>query len=193
MKRHTLLLSLLLASIGCAVSPDKAELQLAPVPPDVRAWSRQFGGCVRDDARQQRALSALARLRAAQDSRLAIYVLRTERVAAYAWSQGAVFVSCGLLDVMDDDELVAVVAHEMGHLLADGHMEHPSALAGASALLDAESRADQLGCLLLSASDMDPSLMLRMLRKLQAHVAPSVRPHIRARIQALNQTSPQPI
>jgi predicted Zn-dependent protease len=53
-----------------------------------------------------------------------------------------VFLSYGLLDVMNDDVLVAAVVHEMGHLLADGHMDDPDALAGASTLLDAEFRAD---------------------------------------------------
>jgi hypothetical protein len=40
---------------------------------------------------------------------------------------------------------------------------------------------------------MDPSLMLRMLRNLEAPVAPSIRPHTLARIQALNRMSLQDI
>ena len=55
---------------------------------------------------------------------------REPAVTAYGWRGGNLFLTRGLVDVMDDDELAAAVAHELGHLLGDGHVHSMTSLRG---------------------------------------------------------------
>lgn len=43
-------------------------------------------------------------------------VYRTKEVNAFACGDGSIRVYTGLMDMMDDDELLAVIGHEMGHV-----------------------------------------------------------------------------
>jgi predicted Zn-dependent protease len=94
-------------------------------------------------------------------------------VGAWAWSDGRIQVSRALADLLDDDELAAAVAHELGHLLAGGELPgYPAALAGSGEPSEPEERADRLGCTLLVARGIDPAAMVRMLRKIdRTHTA----------------------
>jgi Zn-dependent protease with chaperone function len=88
-------------------------------------------------------------------------------IGAWAWGDGRIQVSRALADLLDDDELAAAVAHELGHLLAGGELPgYPAALAGAGEPSEPEERADRLGCRLLAARGIDPLAMARMLRKI---------------------------
>lgn len=88
-------------------------------------------------------------------------------VGAWSWGDGRIQVSRALADLLDDDELAAAVAHELGHLLAGGELPgYPAALAGAGESPEPEERADRLGCSLLAARGIDPTAMVRMLRKI---------------------------
>lgn len=70
-----------------------------------------------------------------------IHVLNSRSVGAWAWRDGSVIVSAGLVRMMSDDELAAVVAHELGHLRAGG-VAMVSAFDGCGAGGKAETRAD---------------------------------------------------
>jgi len=57
------------------------------------------------------------------------HVLESPGLRAYAWPDGNIFVTRGLMDVASDPELQAAVAHELGHLVIDkgqGHERHLS-------------------------------------------------------------------
>jgi Zn-dependent protease with chaperone function len=90
-----------------------------------------------------------------------------DEVGAWAWPDGRIEVSRVLLDRLDDDELAAALAHELGHLLDRGHLAAaPRALAGDGG--DLEHRADRIGCVLLSSRGVSGEAMIRMLGKLAA-------------------------
>ena len=86
--------------------------------------------------------------------------------SANAWPDGSIFVSTGLMDLLDDDELTAAIAHEMGHLpvSADGR---PAPSLAEGRRLDIEERADAAGFALLRRAHLSPAAMARALRKVE--------------------------
>jgi peptidase M48-like protein len=117
-----------------------------------------------------RAQAALARL-ADAGAGVTVRVLGESDPAAFAWRDGTVFVTRGLVALLSDDELAAALAHELGHLTGRG-----DGLPGPAA----ELLADRIGGEVLRVSGLPPGLMLHMLRKLDPGDA-----HIAARIAAL--------
>jgi hypothetical protein len=93
---------------------------------------------------------------------------------AWAWPGGPVRVSDALVDLVDDDELAAAIAHELGHLQDDGTWSGPRAVLGA----DGEARADELGCRLLASRGIPAAATVSLLEKL----GPSVRGGLSERI-----------
>jgi Zn-dependent protease with chaperone function len=127
-------------------------------------WVRQAGGVV-VDAQQQRVETVVARLVGDDpELRLKIHVLATDAVCAFAWPNGTVYVTRGLVDRADDDVLAAAVAHEIGHLLSDGRVRSVASLKGCDKNADAEGRADAYGVALLRTRHMSTESMARMLR-----------------------------
>ena len=105
-------------------------------------------------------------------------------VKAFVLPDGRRYVSKGLLDRFDDRLLLAVLAHELGHLLADNHHTHAAdayALAEYPGNVAVEMQADMLGCTLLKRQGIDPQVMARMLTQLTEEVSPSQRPAITTR------------
>jgi Zn-dependent protease with chaperone function len=93
-----------------------------------------------------------------------IHLLANRRPAAFAWPDRHIYVTTGLLALLDDDELTAALAHELGHLQArDRHM---AALRGPAAD-DIEARADALGCELLKAGGIRTGVLARALAKVR--------------------------
>lgn len=116
--------------------------------------------CALNDTAQARATAALARLGPAFGARATVSIAATDRPAAYSWDDGRIVVTLGLIDVMTDDELAGVIAHELGHLCLarrGGAARAPFALRGTGS--DVERLADQAGCQLLRASGI-PSAAL---------------------------------
>lgn len=99
---------------------------------------------------------------------LRIHVLDSPDVGAFAWPEGDIVVTAALLDLLSDDELAAAIAHEVGHLLSDGHLRSAAALVGKPSQHDAEAAADELGMRLLTDGGRSASAMARMIRKVQA-------------------------
>jgi hypothetical protein len=90
---------------------------------------------------------------------------------AWAWPGGPILVGDALVDLLDDDELTAAVAHELGHLQADGSWRGPSSALEGADDPDAEARADALGCRLLALRGIPPAASVRLLEKLGAAFA----------------------
>jgi Zn-dependent protease with chaperone function len=129
------------------------------------AWVQQEGGLVAGDA--QARVERVARPLSATCGGLQVMirVLDSTTPCAYGWPDGSIFVTRGLLDLLNDEELAAAVAHELGHLLEDGHLHGPMSLQGDCGKLDDEERADRRGCELLEAAGLPPHAMARSLRK----------------------------
>ena len=89
-----------------------------------------------------------------------------EGFGAWAWPRGPIQVSRDLIDLLDDDELAAVIAHELAHLRDDRHWTGPTASLDGGSDLDVESRADQLGCRILRLGGIEPGAAIRLLDKL---------------------------
>ena len=147
-------------------------------------WVKDMGGTLHD-AHAQRAQAALALL--APPPNVRVRVLDVESVGAYAWPDGQIFVTRGLVDLLTQPELVAAIAHEAGHLMDGGHLRAPRALHGYGSDPDAEVRADAAGASLLRQRGLDARVMSSMLDKVCASPAApaSCRPGLRRRIQAL--------
>jgi hypothetical protein len=94
-----------------------------------------------------------------------LFVLDSDVPGAFAWPDGRIFVSSGLLSLLDDQELTAAVAHELGHLLADRRIDPPVSIRGRphDNALDEECRADTVGVSLLHEIRGNPASMPRML------------------------------
>jgi len=91
---------------------------------------------------------------------------RRSEPGAWAWPKGPIHVSRALVDLADDDELAAALAHELGHLSADGTWHGPLASLEGTTNPDAEARADELGCRLLALRGIPPAAAVRLLEKL---------------------------
>jgi hypothetical protein len=103
---------------------------------------------------------------------LGVSVLDSDDTGAFCWRSGAVFVTRGLVDILDDDELSAAVAHEVGHLLVEGRTPIAAALDGCRFhAMDAESAADFAGRELLRRSAVPDAALPRLLNKLAAQPA----------------------
>jgi len=180
--RALLLLSALLVAGGCGAASGPIE-----------HWALDQGGVVRDAQEQGRAELALARLKPLPTHRLSVAVLASESPGAYCWPSGQVFVTRGLVDLADDDELAAAIAHEVGHLLVDSHLPPPAALDGRrgssrhAPCADAELSADLAARQLLSASAVSSAALPRLLDKIARHAAttPSRRADLERRIARL--------
>jgi Zn-dependent protease with chaperone function len=147
---------LLLVSAGCSHAPGPSAV-----------WLQRQGGIVNNTG-DQRLARAAAKLEPCVGHCLSVRVLATQTPSAYSFPDGSIFVTEGLLHLLDDDELTAVIAHELGHLLGDKRGEPVVSLRGCAEDLDAESRADLLGTRLLRDANVQPGAMITMLRKIES-------------------------
>ena len=139
-------------------------------PPTWQRWSVRQGGLETGRALQA-ADAALALLGACACPAVRVRVLDNDRAEAFAWRDGSVFVTRGLVAALVPEELAAALAHEIAHV-TEG--------------VDAERDADRIGMALLRASGLPVERMAEMLAKL----APD--PRIDARIAALRGSGPDP-
>jgi len=93
-------------------------------------------------------------------------------LGAWSWPDGRIRASRALVDLLDDDELAAALAHEVGHLVDGGHIAgEPAALSGIRGTPGSEARADVLGCRILVELGRRPETLPRMLRTVAAGLA----------------------
>lgn len=97
-----------------------------------------------------------------------LIVMDRDALAAYSFPSGEVIVTRGLVAAMNDDELTAVVGHEVGHLLSDGHTAAPTALTGRRTATDREHAADDAAVRLLTALSLPAESMRSALQKVHA-------------------------
>lgn len=160
MARALHLLLVLAALAGCS-----ATRHLAPDPGALAATDADAARITR----VQRIGRDLA-LATAAPERFDLGLSARDGLGAWSWPDGRIRVSRALVDALDDDELRAAVAHEVGHLLdAGAAVEAGAALAGTTggARHDAsgiEERADGFACALLRARSADVAALPRMLR-----------------------------
>lgn len=148
-------LSLLtLASLGCASASEST-------------WVRAQGGTL-NDTNLNRAQAVCSRLAPSIDKPVHVHVLNSANICAYGWPDGNLFVTRGLMDRLNDRELMAAIAHEMGHLLDDGHLRTIVSLRGCCISPDAEARADAIGLRLLNKQGIGGDAMVSMLKKVQS-------------------------
>lgn len=126
-------------------------------------------------ARVQRIGGELA-LGTASPERIDVGLSQRGAIGAWTWPDGRIRVSRALVDVLDDDELRAALAHEIGHLLDAGHVAgQTAALAGGAARHEhagVEARADASACALLHARGAPTDALPRMLRVVADRIVP---------------------
>lgn len=163
----------------------------------VDRWADARGGVIRG-APEDLARQAVSRLSTSSLAipNLLIEVLDCDRPLAYAWPNGRLFVTRGLIETLTADELAAAIAHEIGHLLSEPAPITDVALAGTGAGHQdpVEAAADQAGRKLLAESGIDDSAMLAMLHKVAGHsrTPPTTRLAMLQRAQLLRMHADRP-
>ena len=121
-----LFLSMLAVVAGCATSEVRQS----------EAEGHQFS----DDDRKIRLLSVGKRFEPHVLPGCCHYEIADgSNAGAFAWPDGRIRVTRGLIDLLNDEELAAAVAHEIGHLLADGYLAGRFSLHGAAGPQDVEN------------------------------------------------------
>jgi hypothetical protein len=144
------------------------------------AGSELMGGAARETREHamavNRAEAALQRFRFAYEGPACVRVMDSPTCAAYSWADGTICLTTGLIRLLDDDEIGAVIAHELGHL---GHAESGDwtrfALGGTRT--EDEQRADAVGIILLRTSGIVPTSLAHALAKVRD--APLAEPGLR--------------
>jgi len=179
-----------LAPAPPADAPPHAAEQAAanpPPPPFWQIWVRSKGGLVTGPEKDRVAFAARRIITSDFKKPITLGVLDTDEVGGYAFPDGAIFLTRGLLDELNDDELAAAIAHEMGHLI-DGHHTGAAGLNGPT-LADpgCEIRADAIGVELLARAGIPKISMITMLLRVEtsANIQSACRAGIRERIDIL--------
>lgn len=154
MTRHKLtgLLALLLAAsaipAGCTTNPATGEripMFISPqqeiaigeeVAPE---FEQQFAGRVDDEELQRYVRDVGGRVAAPAEREMPyeFALLRSELPNAFALPGGKVYITVGLLEIMESErELAAVLGHEVGHIAAQHNVQSLQRQVGASILVD---------------------------------------------------------
>ena len=166
-----------LCGLGCAAGNNGGGLGLARAP-GAQASERAIAA--------NRATAALQRLGNAYQGPACVRVSDSEKPAAFSWSDGTICLTKGLIRLLDDDEISAVLAHELGHLAhADSADQTRFSLGGTRT--EDEQRADAVGIMLLRASGIAPTSLARALAKVRdaRQTEPELKEAITARIALL--------
>jgi hypothetical protein len=166
------LTALLLMAGGCATVSSSAA-------PAWSTWVQLQGGIVHG-AEQLRATAAMCRLMHDGPKPVSISVLASNRIGAWSWNDGSIFVTHGLVLLLEDDQLSAVIAHEMGHLRLEGKRTKLTALDGSAA--GVEERADAEGCNVLREAGVPVQCLATALAKVRT--SPGISPVLAAQIRA---------
>jgi Zn-dependent protease with chaperone function len=179
-------LAALWMTCGCAASPQGPT----------QCWLACQGGIDPSISERARAEAALAQVAPDELQRpLSVRVLDSSDVGAYSWSDGSIFVTRGLIFLLDDEELTAAIAHELGHLVMERRGASVNTLQGSAAAPCAEAQADDAGVELLRRVGAPPRAMKAMLEKVAAtaRLHPADRQSLAARIRRLGaEAAPDP-
>lgn len=95
--------------------------------------------------RVQRIGQQIARVSDRQDLRYQFGVIRHKTPNAFTLPGGTIYVHTGILDMADDDELAAVIAHEVGHVAARHIVKHLQADLGFAVAMQIAGSAGATG------------------------------------------------
>ena len=167
--RAWILLPVLAALAGCSATRHPAGDGLALVASDAADAVR---------LERMRRIGRDLALATLAPERIDVGLSSREAIGAWSWPDGRIRLSRALLDALDDDELTAAVAHEIGHLLDGGHVTgEAAALAGRGSPTPrdrsgTEARADALACAVLRARGARTDALPRMLRTVASRLVP---------------------
>jgi Zn-dependent protease with chaperone function len=157
-----------------------------------RAWVAGKGGELARDPQLSQVQTIAAKV-SAGSSTLTFHILASDDPRAYSWPDGSIYVTRGLINLLNDDELAAVIAHERGHLVKSGATTSVVSLRGCDKDLAVEMHADAVGVQLLKDSGIPATTMADMLRKVRdgAHITPECRKGMEERIAAVSTAASQ--
>lgn len=96
-----------------------------------------------------------------------VRILNTPQLAAWSWPDGHIYLASGLVRALDDTQLSAAIAHEMGHLINSGDVQCPFALTGGEHRMGIECAADLTGAAVLAAHGINPANLVTVLTLLR--------------------------
>ena len=158
----------------------------------MESWCASQGGCLQG-CRCVRLQNVASQFAWAGLDAQRLHVLDSTSVGAYSWPSGDVYVTAGLMDRVDDEELAAALTHEMGHLVDEYRMLSPVGLSGNGGGVgnDVEMQADAIAVQLLRHNHISPDALISVLQ-ITARQEPGLKHAIEARIAALRVSSPKP-
>lgn len=149
------------ATLACASSATESEALAGATA--ARSFEPQFGGVERDRRAETRMVRTAERLTRANTELRGSYefrLLSTDRRNAASLPVGRIYITRGLYDVLPDDELAAVIAHEIAHLEArDSFQPRCASLAEA---LEREKAADARAVSILLRAGISGDAMARV-------------------------------
>lgn len=140
-------------------------------PGEQARWVRSAGEISSCPTALARLESACGPLIASAGVPVKLHVIHSPCLGAWSWPGGNVYVAAPLLPLLTDDELAAVVGHEIGHLVRESPLHTQAALASGASHGDVESACDAIARTLLLHIGSDPSAMRSALLKLAHHPA----------------------
>ncbi|HWE00927.1 MAG TPA: M48 family metalloprotease [Tepidisphaeraceae bacterium] len=159
-----------IAGVGCSAQHEPSGPTSAPsvAPP-------RYGLAA------ERAVVALGRLRPVYSGQAAVHVSPSIIPTACSWSDGTICLSTGLLRILDDDEIAAAIAHELGHLTGGpGDRPQQTHALGGGSYEDREQQADAIAVVILRRSGISPTVLARVLTIVRD--APQTRAELRPAI-----------
>jgi hypothetical protein len=161
-----------LLAAGCASAPLESAQTPRPHPTD-----------------QARVEQAISRLRPAFSGVANVRVIPDDAPNAFSWPNGAITISQGLVRLLTNDQLAAVIAHELGHITiarTSAPADKNFALKGTGPA-DEESRADAIAIDLLHHSNLNPDTLPQALCLVRdsPQTSPTIKTFLTRRINRL--------
>ena len=172
----------LLVLSGCTSGMSGGNMQAVE-----SGWILQHGGVVKD-AQQSRAQRLCNRLcNGWINNTVRVRIIDSQRLGAWTWPDRDIYISLGLVSHLNNGELSAAIAHEMGHLINSRAVQCPYALGRSGEKLGIEAGADLTGSRVLVAHGISPQNLIRVLQLLyRCSSNVSLRNSLQSRIHALS-------
>ena len=146
-----------------------SDADIANMSKEYMAWMDTHNPLTKPDTEYGKRLEKLTgHIKEVDGLKLNFGVYEVIDVNAFACGDGSVRICAGLMDVMTDEEVMAVVGHEIGHVVhTDSELgAMAEALAGAQFSQKQENEADDYGVEFCVKNGIDPYAMANALSKL---------------------------